>query len=214
MKTFIYCLMTLLFIQHAKPKKIEFLIIDKEIADKKNISVQLKNNSKFNYCFLIDTINYERNLQKFIPTFYNPEIKLFDSKDAELETIIKGAFDGTIGDYSNENKKFINPHLIFLKAGNTLNLKIPFNVISNYKYDGFNPNFYRIDKSKQYYGRIIYLLKTKYIKSILSKKRIDSITKKGYSFFTGELQSNKVPFIIDQSANYEPAGFYDNQFKK
>lgn len=209
MKNLINLIFVLFLNSCVSQKNIKITILRDKILNNQISSVTIKNNSAKNYCFLIDTINYERNLQKYIPTYHNPEIKLFEVKEGELYTSVKGAFDGTRGDYSNEKKKYINPHIIFIKSGKVLNLKIPFNVISNYKCDGFNPNFYEIDKNKKYYCRVVYKLKNKYIKSILPKKRIDSITKKGYVFFTGELQSNKVPFIIDQSANYEPAGFYD-----
>lgn len=210
MKISINIILTIIFVNISMSQKnLEIKILNNEIENGKIHKVLLINNSKQKFCFLIDTINYERNLQKYIPTFHNPEILLRELQDIELPTFKRGAFDGTIGDYSNTTKKYIKPQLIFLKAGKILNLKIPFNVISNYKYDGLNPNFYKIDKSKKYFGIIKYIIKTKYIKSILSKKLLDSVIKKGYKFFTGELLSNKVPFIIDQSANYEPAGFYD-----
>jgi hypothetical protein len=182
----------------------ELQILDKHLIDGKCVNVILKNNSKSNYCFVMDTVYYERDRPGFETTIRNTKVILLDSKNFEVP-LLRDVYLHDIDSNSILKNKiyltkqaWVNPFkILIVKAGKSIKLRVPFDLIIKYKFLN-EPAVFQIDKSKKYLGRIEYMIQKTYIEKYISKQKIDSLNKKGYKFFIGSLKSNRVPLVIDK----------------
>lgn len=196
MKMIYLLLIIILFDNSNRIDKIRIKIIDSKLIDSKLINVELINNSNLNYCFLIDTIYFERKQPNFNPSINQPKIILYDLKNQEVPILIN--LKDPYSKISNRNfrsidKKFKNENtLIYLKSKSKIKLKIPFDLNINYQYYD-EPAIYQINKKKKYFGRIEYMIQMEFFKKYISQDKLDSIKSKGFKIFTGKLKSNKIP---------------------
>ena len=196
---------------------IELKILDTNIQSGSLVNVEFKNNTKSNFCFVIDTFFYKSKRGYYGGKFLNPQIFLSDLRGNYLPIVREIKDPKRVDDtVSKENKNLsfskqkdtlvINENemvaqkvqtlrFFVIKAGKSLKLKIPFSlVVKHSKKKEFE--FYDIDRTKKYKGNIEYVINQEFIKINCLKKVIDSVEKKGYKFFTGKLSSNKVPLIL------------------
>lgn len=212
-----------LFSLKAQKHTLEFRVLNPAIHNGEFVDIVFKNNTKYNYCIVIDTLFYSSNQFSYDGNFHNPVVFLYDRKGKDIPIIRevnnhrfsydsinlnrkKGNFLSKKSDtllvdenvmYSNLFKNgFVNTLNVFeIKSGKSLQLKIPFNLVIKYLKDDTH-KYYEIDRSKKYEGQIVYLIKQEYIEKYISKEKIDSLEKKCFKFFTGRLVSNKVPLIL------------------
>lgn len=210
----------------AQKYNLECEILNTSLHDGEFVNIVFKNNTKYKHCVIIDTLFYSKNKFSYDGNFHNPVLFLYNKKGIEVPIIRevknsgfqydsinlineKGSFlikkaDTLLIDenkmYSELNKNgFINTLTIYkIESGKSLQLRIPFNLIVKYLKDNVH-EYYKMDKSKKYYGQIEYLIRQEYIEKYISKEKIDLLKKTGYKIFTGKLVSNKVPFIIEQN---------------
>jgi hypothetical protein len=183
-------------------KDFELIISDTFLKDSRLVNVKLKNNTKYNYCFVIDT-TYERSEPDFNQTIRNPKVILYDlnKRKVDILSIKIGPDDPPIDslfDFTKikEPKPWDSPvKVIYIKAKKSIYLKIPFDLVIRYK-NLESSGIYQINRKKKYFGRIEYMIKQEYIDKYIPKEKIDSLKHKGHSFFTGKLSSNKVPLIL------------------
>lgn len=203
MKAFPFILFIMLFgNSNNVTKDFEFIISDAYLHDSKLVNVELKNNTKHNYCFVLDN-TYERSEPDFNPTICNPKVILYDLKNREVEVLsIKTGTDDppidSIFDFTKikKIKPWVSPaKVIYVKSRTSIHLKIPFDLVIKYK-NLESPGIYQVNKKRKYLGRIEYMIKQEYIDKYISKKKIDSLKCRGYKFFTGTIISNKVPLIL------------------
>ena len=207
----------------AQKSNLEFKLLNPTIKDGEFVHIVFKNSTKYNYCFIIDTLFYGKDQFSYDRNFHNPVVFLYDNKGSEIPIIME-IKDSGFHNYSiNLNSKngnfltkksdtllvdeskmyaklfkngFVNTLTIYkVESGKSLQLKIPFNLVIKYLKDNTH-KYYEIDKSKKYKGRIEYLIKREYIEKYIPKGKIDSLEKKGYKFFTGKIVSNKAPLIL------------------
>ena len=203
MKAFMFVLLifSLGYSQNVK-KDFELIISDSYLKDSRLVNVKLKNNTKYNYCFVIDT-TYERSEPDFNQTIRNPKVILYDlnKRKVDILSIKIGPDDPPIDslfDFTKikEPKPWDSPvKVIYIKAKKSIYLKIPFDLVIRYK-NLESSGIYQINRKKKYFGRIEYMIKQEYIDKYIPKEKIDSLKHKGHSFFTGRLISNKVPLIL------------------
>lgn len=203
MKAFIFGLLIFSFGYSQNVKKdFELVILDSYLKDYRLVNVELKNNTKYNYCFVMDT-TYERSEPDFNETIHNPKVILYNLKNRKVDILsikvrpddppIDSLFDFT---KIEEFKPWTSPvKVIYVKAKKSIHLKIPFNLIIKYK-NLESPGIYQINRKKKYLGRIEYMIKHEYIDKYIPKEKLDSLNHKGYKFFTGKIVSNKVPLIL------------------
>ena len=205
MKAFVFVLLIFSFGYSQNVKKdFELIISDSYLKDSKLVDVELKNNTKYNYCFVIDT-TYERSEPDFNQTIQNPIVILYDSNMKEVDILlIKIEPDDLPIDSSfaftkiKEFKPWVSPvKVICIKAKKSIYLKIPFDLVIKYK-NLESSGIYQINRKKKYFGRIEYMIKQEYIDKYIPQQMIDSLKNKGYKFFTGKLVSNKVPLVLDK----------------
>jgi len=182
---------------------VELKIIDSKIENDNWATVELINNSKFDYCFVMDTIRFWRD-EPFAQSdfFLNPDVVLYDMKSkrkvTEMISVSTSQFDDKSISHDNNCVLSVKPQLIKLKKHNKLKLKIPFNLIKKsilFKDENLY-SYYKINKNNQYNGRIEYMVTNNFIKKYFKKNVLDSLSVKGYKLFTGKLLSNKVPLIL------------------
>ncbi|MFV8333287.1 hypothetical protein [Flavobacterium sp. GSP14] len=198
---FILSIFSFGYAQNVK-KDFELVILDSYLKDSRLVNVELKNNTKFNYCFVIDT-TYEKSEPDFNPTICNPKVILYNLKNREVEvlSIKMGTDDPPIDSLLDFTKiKEFKPwvslaKVICIKAKKSIYLKIPFDLVIKYK-NLESPGIYQINRKKKYFGRIEYMIKREYIEKYIPKEKIDSLERKGYKFFTGKIVSTKVPLIL------------------
>ncbi|REG97996.1 hypothetical protein [Flavobacterium aquicola] len=182
----------------------ELQILDKYLINGKCVNVILKNNSQSNYCFVMDTVYYERDRPGFEITIRNTKVILLDSKNFEVP-LLRDVYLHDIDSNSilkNEiylkKQTWVNPfRILTVKAGKSIKLRVPFDLIIKYKFLSETAVF-QIDKNKRYLGRVEYMIQKNYIEKYISKQKIDSLNKKGYKFFVGSLKSNRVPLVIEK----------------
>ncbi|MCG9791983.1 hypothetical protein [Flavobacterium algicola] len=201
----------------------ELHILNSNISSGSCVLIEFKNNSRYNYCFVVDTNYYSRDFYPNRINFRNPKIFLYDisgnmtGMNVEIKDHIS-INDSIIRDhnkinslsrkgdtllvnefklYSDLNKNgFVNTLMIYtVKPKQSLKLKVPFNLVTKYIKDGVH-EYYEVDSSKKYKARIEYMIKREYIEKYIPKEKINSLEKKGCKFFTGKLVSNKVPLIL------------------
>ena len=200
--TSIFLIFSLGYSQNMK-KNFELVILDPYLKDHTMVSVLLKNNTKYNYCFVMDT-TYERSEPDFNQTIHNPKVILYDLKKRKVDILsIKGRPDDLPIDSINNLKKTkeFEPwtslaKIIYVNARKSLYLKIPFNLVRKYK-NLESPGIYQVSRKKKYLGRIEYMISCDYISKYISKKKLDSLNQKGYKFFNSEIFSNKVPLLLN-----------------
>ncbi len=177
-------------------QKIKISIQDDFLSDGKKVNVLLVNNTNFNYCFLMDTINFERDIPYYKNDFFNPKIILFDKKNHEIPIEMNIILHSKINydSYLKTQKKY---NLIIVKKKQKIILKVPFDIIVNYKHHK-EPSFYELNKTMSYSGRIEYFVKENFIVNNLKNQKIDSLRKRGIIVFKGNLKSNKVPMVFDK----------------
>lgn len=206
----IFCLILISLLSFTKYKEPNFSlkILSSKIKDGKNIIVELKNNTKYNYCFVMDTLfpYIEYPHYYYLDAFYNPKIVLYDNSNNKVFELIKdesipefSVNDSVISVNKNNSDEIIktnreNFNFIMVKSHSAIQLKIPFKIITRLNHGSFS--YYKLEKGEDYYGKIDYLIKQKFIDKRISVKSRDSIHKIGYKFFTGKLVSNKVPLIL------------------
>jgi hypothetical protein len=182
---------------------LELKIIDSKIENDKWLNVELINNSKFDYCFVMDTIRFWRD-EPFAQSdfFLNPDVVLYDIKSkrkvTEMISVSTSQFDDKEIKHDNNFVLYVKPQLITLKKHHVLKLKIPFSLIKKsilFKDENLC-SYYKINKNNQYDGRIEYMITSNFIKKYFDKNVLDSLSIKGYNMFTGKLVSNKVPLIL------------------
>nr|WP_315201014.1 hypothetical protein [uncultured Flavobacterium sp.] len=209
----------------AQKHNLEFKILNTNIHDGEFVNIVFKNNTKYNYCFVIDTLFYSKDQFSYDGNFHNPIVFLCDNRGKNVPMILeikdhgfhndsinlklnskKGNFLSKKSDtllvdenkmYSNLFKNgFVNTLTIFeIESGKSLQLKIPFNLVIKYLKNNIH-KYYEIDRLKQYKGQMVYLINREYIEKYISKEKINALEKKGFKFFTGSLASNKVPLIL------------------
>jgi hypothetical protein len=219
-------LMLVLIFQYTlnlKAQNINLRILNSKLKDGETIDVEIKNNSRYNYCFVIDTLFYIQNRLSYDGNFDNFSIYLYDDnaktkiasskevnyhrsfKDSAFyyrkKNVFEKANDTLVIDerifYKNLYKHgFINGlNIVEIKSGNSFYLKIPFNLVIYYLSQGVY-QYYATNRTKSYKIAIEYMIKQEYIYKYISRKKIDSLNMKGYKLFTGTLKSNKVPLVI------------------
>lgn len=203
MKAFIIVLFIFSFGYSQNVKKnFELIILDSCLKDSRLLNVKLINNSKYNYCFVIDT-TYERSEPDFNQTILNPKVILYDSNKRKVDILsIKIRPDDppidSLLDFTKikEFKPWVSlAKVICIKAKKSIYLKIPFDLVIKYK-NLESPGIYQINREKKYFGRIEYMIKREYIEKYIPKEKIDSLERKGCKFFTGKIVSTKVPLIL------------------
>lgn len=223
MKILLYNLIALFFLINGRNSDLELKMLNSKLHNGDSVLIEFKNNSKYNYCFIIDTNFYSRDVYYNRGKFQNPRVILYDNANNMIGVNVEIKDSGFYNDSINLNNKktnflskksdtlivdelkmysdlhkkgFVNTLNVYkIKSGKSLRLKIPFNLVVKYLKDNVH-EYYEIDKSKKYKGRIEYLIKREYIEKYISKDKIDSLEKKGYKFFTGKLVSNKVPLTL------------------
>ncbi len=209
--------------------QLKLEILNSYIKDGEFVDIELKNNTKDSYCFIVDTLFYSKDRFTYDGNFHNPIVFLWDNHGKEIpiikevknhgytndsihllnkegtnflskksDTLIVDEFKMYYNVYKNGFVSTLNIYKI--EPGKSLQLKIPFNLVVKYLKDNVH-EYYKINKTKKYKGRIEYLIQRKYIEKYISKKTIDSLENKGYKFFTGKLCSNKVPLISQAGAS-------------
>ncbi|WP_296685643.1 hypothetical protein [Flavobacterium sp.] len=225
MKILLFNLITIFFLINGidKNPNMEIKILNSNLKNGDTILIEFKNNTKYNYCFLIDANYYNRDVYFNRNKFQNPKVVLYDDSNRSFGVIWEIKDSGFHNDtiYFNKNnflskrsdtlivnefnlysklykKGRFNNTLTFYKvrAGKSFKLKIPFHLVVEYLKDNVH-SYYEIDKSKKYKGRIEYFIKQNYINKYVSKHKIDSIENQGYKIFTGSLKSNKVPLLLN-----------------
>ena len=198
MKVFFIVLATILF-GCTKPQ-LELYILDKSIKSGQPVNVILINKSKIDFCLVIDTLFDKSDENYDVRVFSNPTIWLQDLKGNEIP-IIRTIYqyhlkiDTLILENKNIGRNSNSMKFIIVKAGKSLKLKIPFNLTFKFLKDD-SPVYYEINRSRKYNGRVYYRVSQNFINNNFHKNKIDSIKRKGYKFFIGNLESNKVPLII------------------
>lgn len=204
-------------------QKINLKLLSSKLENGQYVNIEIKNDSNFDYCFVIDTSFYIQNRLSYDGNFDNFSISLCEvGKGKKISSSKEVNNHRNFNDYSiNQTKKeaiekkndtlliderifyknlykngFVNTVKIYkIKHGKSLRLKIPFNLVIEYLNQGVF-QYYKIDKSKKYKAQVDYLIKREYIEKYIPKEKIDSLEKKGCEFFTGRLVSNKVPLIL------------------
>lgn len=181
---------------------LELQILDKTLVDGERVNVVIKNNSKNDYCFVMDTVFYERDRPGFDPSIQNVKIILLDKSNKEVPLLREIYTHDEIPSFNDneyafkQRRAWSDPFkIIILKSGKTIKLKVPFDLVVSYKYIN-EPAVFQIEKNKQYKGRVEYMIKNEYFEKYISEYKIDSLKKKGYKFFTGSLKSNKIPLVF------------------
>ncbi|MDX6188024.1 hypothetical protein SGQ83_01565 [Flavobacterium sp. Fl-318] len=204
-------------------KKISIIILDSKLEDGQFVNVKIKNNSKLNYCFVIDTSFYTRNRLSYDGNFENFSIYLYKNgiekkipaskevtnhikfKDSIVDKrkgkAIEKKNDTLIVDeyflykslYKNGFVRTLS--VIKVKSGKSIYLRIPFNLVIKYLNQGVN-QYYNIDRTKKYSVGIEYMIKQEYIDKYIHKKEKNSFENEGYTFFIGSLVSNNVSLVL------------------
>lgn len=204
--------------------KLKLEILNSYIKDGEFVDIKLKNNTKDKYCFIVDTLFYSRDRFSYDGNFHNPIVFLWDNQGKEIPIVTEVKDHGPTNDsihllnkkggnflskksdtlivnefqmYYNVFKNgFVSTLNIYkIEPGKSFQLKIPFNLVVKYLKDNIH-EYYEIDKTKKYKGRIEYLIQREYIDKYISKETVYFLENKGYKFFTGKLSSNKLPLIL------------------
>jgi hypothetical protein len=179
---------------------IELRIIDSKLENGKWVNFELKNNSKFDYCFVMDTIHFWRD-EPFAEgdVFLNPDVVLYDRKSKRKVTEMISVSTSELNDNDRQSVLHVRPQLITLKKHDTLKLRIPFSLIKkSILYEGDNlHSYYRINKKKKYNGRIEYMINETFIKKYFEQKVLDSLSDKGWKMFIGKLKSNMTQAVVN-----------------
>ena len=202
--------------------KIICVLNEKSIKNNMFVEIEIKNQTKVNYCIVIDTL-YLVNRFAHEDTFQNPLIFLENKNKKNIDIIKitnthcgfdsitpekKIFFTKMSGDtllvnervilkklFKNGYKSSLNIYQI--KSMSNLKLKIPFNLfIRHTKNDELES--YDIRKNENYTGKIKYRIQKEYIDKYIPQQTIDSLKNKGYKFFMGKLVSNKVPLVLNK----------------
>lgn len=201
MKIVISIILSFILVGLSKPK-IELHILDESIQSGRPVNIEIINNSKLNYCFVIDTLFNKSNENYYGGLFLNPKIYLKDLKGFDVPIIREirdhsQKKDTLVIEENNTNRISSSLRFIVVKAGKSLNIKIPFNLVIKFSKNNIH-EYYEINMKRKYNGIVSYVIDQNFINRNCSKNQIDSIKKKGYKIFMGSLYSNKVPLIIDK----------------
>lgn len=203
----IFLFLLIIFFNFTKYDKsdISLLILNANVRDDEKITFQIKNNSKNDYCFIMDTVFPERSndYYYYLNTFINPKLVIYDSQDKINSRWVKDSHyyensekNTKFNDYEH-NKRHVGDDklsLIFVKANTSVKLNMPFNLFIRENSETLV--YYKLDNNKIYKCEIKYFIMKEFIGKRISSTVIDSVEKKGYKFFTGKLISNKVPLIL------------------
>lgn len=206
MKTIFISLLIIFFsFPEYNKSDIRLSIINTNIRDNEKITFQIKNNSKINYCFIIDTIFPIRSndYYHYLNAFINPKLTIYDSQNKINSIWIKDiSYDENSQNNTNlnnygHNQKYVKEDklsLIFVKANTSVKLNMPFNLVVRENKETII--YYKLNDNEKYKCEIEYSIKKEFINKRISSRVMDSIKKKGYKFFIGKIVSNKVPLIL------------------
>ena len=182
-------------------QNIELRIIDSKIENGKWVNYELKNNSKFDYFFVMDTVRFWRDEPFFEQDiFLNPDVILYECKSNRkvIEMISVSTAELSNNKIDNiQSVLHMKPQLITLKKHHVLKLRLPFSLIKKsilYKGDGLH-TYYRINKKKKYNGQIEYMITDIFVKKYIKQKVLDSLSVKGWKMFTGKLKSKMTQLL-------------------
>jgi hypothetical protein len=191
------------FTEHNKPD-IRLSILNTNIRDDEKITFQIENNSKNNYCFLMDTVFPIRSTDYFkdVYALINPKLTIYDSQNKTNSIWLKDvSYDENsqnstnLNNYSHNQKHVKEPKLslIFVKVNSSVKMKMPFHLVVRETEEMIV--YYKLNDSEKYKCQIEYSIEKEVITKRISSRVMDSIKKKDYTFFTGKIVSNKVPLI-------------------
>jgi hypothetical protein len=192
------------FTEHNKPD-IRLSILNTNIRDDEKITFQIENNSKNNYCFLMDTVFPIRSTDYFkdVYALINPKLTIYDSQNKTNSIWLKDvSYDENsqnstnLNNYSHNQKHVKEPKLslIFVKVNSSVKMKMPFHLVVRETEEMIV--YYKLNDSEKYKCQIEYSIEKEVITKRISSRVMDSIKKKDYTFFTGKIVSNKVPLIF------------------
>jgi hypothetical protein len=192
------------FTEHNKPD-IRLSILNTNIRDDEKITFQIENNSKNNYCFLMDTVFPIRSTDYFkdVCALINPKLTIYDSQNKTNSIWLKDvSYDENsqnstnLNNYSHNQKHVKEPKLslIFVKVNSSVKMKMPFHLVVRETEEMIV--YYKLNDSEKYKCQIEYSIEKEVITKRISSRVMDSIKKKDYTFFTGKIVSNKVPLIF------------------
>lgn len=194
------------FTKYNKPD-IRLCILNTNIRDDEKITFQIENNSKNNYCFIMDTVFPIRSADYFhdLNALINPKLTIYDSQNKTNSIWLKDvSYDENSQNNTNlnnygRNKKSVKEaklSLIFVKANSSVKMKMPFHLVVRETEEMIV--YYKLNDSEKYKCQIEYSIKKDFIDKRISSRVMDSIKKKDYRFFIGKIFSNKVPLIFKQ----------------
>lgn len=186
---------------------IRLCILNADIRDGENIIFKIENNSKNNYCFVMDTVFPIRSADYFhdLNALINPKLTIYDSQDKINSIWVKDvSYDENVQNNTNfnnfgTNKKSLKEYklsLIFIKANSSVKMNMPFHLVVRDNEESLI--YYKLNDKENYSCQIEYSIKKDFIGKRISTRVMDSIKKKDYRFFIGKIFSNKVPL------NYKP----------
>lgn len=206
MKT-IFISLLIIFFSFAEYNKsdIRLRIINANIRDNEKITFQIENNSKIDYCFIIDTVFPIRSTDYYhdLNALINPKLTIYDSQNKINSIWVKDVShdensqnNANLDNYGHNQKyaKEDKLSLIFVKANSSVKLNMPFHLVVRENKETII--YYKLNDNEKYKCEIEYSIKKDFINKRFSKSVIDSVKKKGYKLFTGKLVSNKIPLIL------------------
>lgn len=190
-------------------RDIEFTITDKSIADNSFINLQISNKTTSNYYLpIIYSSDSEKwkymmsaNENKFF-FIYKVGFNAIDEKrhwssvdcnydviDTEIEKVDKL--------WEQKKEVITTKYLILLKSGESIKIKVPMNLyIKISKYCNWELENYR--NEKELHIAINYPKKDRELATkFLSSKTLDSLKQMGYELYDKEINSNKVPLVLN-----------------
>jgi hypothetical protein len=205
--SFLFLLLNLSVPKKEMNRNIEFKIIDKIITDNSCINLLIVNKTTSNYYLPIINSNESQKwafilsadenrfffINKVGYNSRNQQIDWFSQNCIELdEELMK------VDELWKKKKQKINTKdLILLKSGKSIKIKVPFNLyIKISRYCTWELKNYRNEKGQKIainYSKKENELATKF----LSLQTLDSLKQMGYELYTKEINSNKVPLILN-----------------
>ena len=108
MKILLYNLVALFFLINGRNSDLELKMLNSKLHNGDSVLIEFKNNSKYNYCFIIDTNFYSRDVYYNRGKFQNPRVILYDNANNMIGVNVEIKDSGFYNDSINLNNKKTN----------------------------------------------------------------------------------------------------------
>ena len=184
-------------LKSTQTKDLQLKILESNINDGTEVEVKLINETQKNYYLLLDTTSLHQQLNFYYGSsmLYSMYFNICDEFNNYIPQRVEIECENII---NFERKNFTTKDILKIGKGETIKIKIPFNIKHGAnEYCQIRYQTELMKKETEYYVQLISYEPNEYYKTILSNEVNDSLKNLNYKLYDRKISSNKVRLNLD-----------------